>query len=169
MYKILGIVLLCIFITSCNQKKIKTTSNLIENNQNIIIWADNSYITIESSELEWWKKIKEMIYENFDSLTIPVWLTLKNLDWINKFNGDNLTIEVNLDVFWSELLNKIKWAKWKSLHIAVYSDEQDTLIVNDNDYHVYQKLEFDNKEIMLLIWKKIWTVKCWDKVDVTCK
>lgn len=151
MYKILGIVFLCICLISCNQEKIITDTDLIENNQNVTIWVDDSYSIIESSKLEWWNKI---IYANSDTVSISVWSNLKKLNWINKFNGDMLTIEVNLDTFWSELLNKIKWAKWKNLHIAVYSEEQDILIVNDDDYGIYQKLEFDDKEIILLIWKK---------------
>ena len=104
-----------------------------------------------------------------DVVSIPLWKKLEKLEWIDKFNGESLTIEVNIDDFWNELLNKLKWAKWKSLHIAVYSEEQDLLVINDDDYNEYQKLDFDNKEIILLIWKKIWRVQCWDKTDITCK
>lgn len=166
MYKILVILFFSLFLISCNQENIKNDINLIENNQNTTIWLDDSYSIIESSKLEWRNK---NIYTNSNVVSIPLWSNLEKLEWINKFNGESLTIEVNIDDFWSELLNKLKWAKWKYLHIAVYSEEQDLLVINDSDYNEYKKLDFDDKEIILLIWKKIGTVQCWDKTDITCK
>ena len=100
---------------------------------------------------------------------MSIFTNLEKLKWINKFNGESLSVEVNIDDFWSELLNKLKWAKWKTLHIAVYSEKEDLLVINNNDYIEYQKLDFDDKEIILLIWKKIWRVQCWNKTDITCK
>lgn len=166
MYKILVILFFSLFLISCNKENIKNNINLTENNQNTTIWVNESSSIIDWLKLEWWN---ENIYTNSDIVSIPLGTNLEKLEWIDKFNGESLTIEVNIDDFWNELLNKLKWAKWKSLHIAVYSEEQDLLVINDDDYNEYQKLDFDNKEIILLIWKKIWTVQCWDKTDITCK
>jgi hypothetical protein len=144
MYKNLVILFFSFFLISCNQGNIENDINLIES------WNENKYT-------------------NMDIVSIPLWTNLEKLKWINKFNGESLTIEVNIDDFWSELLNKLKWAKWKTLHIATYSEKEDLLVINNNDYIEYQKLDFDDKEIILLIWKKIWRVQCWDKTDIICK
>jgi len=148
-----------LLLLSCNNCNEKQKINNNEINQ-WTITVDNSIITFEKFNDKWWENVRKLIYSNFDDLIIEAGNNINFINWLNNFNWNQLLIHVNKNIFWVDFLKKIKWAKWKILSFGILSDNDTIITISDEEAKIYDKLNFENKNIILSVWKKIWTINC---------
>ncbi len=170
MKKIIILISILLFIFSCSWNKgIEDKTNIINTNLSVdwsnqwTISVDGSVVNFKWFDINWWKILREIIYSTFDNLVIEVGENIDFINWLNKFNWEELLIHLNEENFWIQFLEKLNWIEWNIMTIWVKSNNN-KLNISLEEAKLFNTLKFKDKKIIFLLWNNIWIISCSSEV-----